>query len=268
MRYLLIYVVALANFSLPLNAHEFWISPKSSSVSLGDKVILDLQVGQMLVGQSYPYLSQKFGRYQITDNDGVHDLLSNEGDIPSAIYDATVPGLNIIAYHALPEQVTYDSLQEFADFLEEEGLGPVVNRHRERGLPDADFTEAYTRNAKALVQVGPAFEADQDLATGMEFELVALRNPYLPVTSVPVKLLWQGVGVPNAHVAVFQRVGRSVERTTYRTNDQGIVDILLRGEGFYMISAVHMEENEESSGAVWHSTWASLSFAIGSEIGE
>lgn len=268
MRLILTLGMVLANWSLPVDAHEFWISPWSSVVALGDEVILDLQVGQMLEGQSYPYLSHKFGRYQITDADGVHDLLGDEGDTPSVMYDATVPGLHVIAYHALPEQLTYDSLQEFADFLDEEGLSAIVNRHRERGLPDAGFTEAYTRNAKALVQVGPAFEADNDLATGMEFELVALRNPYLTGTSVPIKLLWQGVEVPNGQVAVFQRVGRSVERTTYRTNDQGIVDVLLRGEGFYMISAVHMEDSDESSGAVWHSTWASLSFAIGSEIGE
>lgn len=268
MRYVFTFAMVLFNWSLPLNAHEFWISPFSPIVSVGDEVILDLKVGQMLEGQSYPYLSHKFGRYQITNGDGVHDLLGNEGDTPSVVYDATVPGLHVIAYHALPEQLTYETFEEFVEYVDEEGLGFLVDRHRERGLPETGFIEAYTRNAKALVQVGPAFEADTDLATGMDFELVAMRNPYLPRASLPVMLLWQGVRVPNAQVAVFQRVGKSVVRTTYRTDDQGIADIVLRGGGTYLLSSVHMDERKEDTDAVWHSTWASLSFSLATEVAQ
>jgi uncharacterized GH25 family protein len=255
----------LAQFALPLHAHEFWVAPLWYEVSLGDEITLDLRVGQMLEGKSYPYLSHKFARYQITDADGVHDLVSNEGDTPSVVYDATVTGLHVIAYHSLPEQLTYETFQDFVDYLDEEGLRPIVDRHHERSLSETGFTEAYTRNAKALVQVGPVSEGDSDLATGMDFELIALRNPYLSSTSLPVKLLWQGEQVTGAQVAVFRRVGSVVERTTQLTNNQGIVDIPLRGEGMYLLSAVHMEETAEESGAVWHSTWASLSFAIAKE---
>jgi uncharacterized GH25 family protein len=258
----------LAHLALPLNAHEFWVEPLSYTVSVGEEIALDLRVGQTLEGQSYPYLSHKFARYQVTDADGVHDLLGIEGDIPSVLYDATVPGLHVIAYHARPEQLTYESFEDFNDFVDEEGLNSVVNRHRERRLPETGFTEAYTRNAKALVQVGPALEYDTDLATGMDFELVALRNPYLPGASLPVKLLWQGAQVSDAQVAVFQRDGNKVVRSTYRTNDQGIADIPLHAKGIYLLSSVHMEESAEDSGAVWQSTWASLTFAIVNEIVE
>ncbi len=261
-------IAAALAFSLPVQAHEFWVEPLSYEVSLGDEIAVDLKVGQLFEGRPYPYLSHKFGRYQITDADGVHDLISDEGDIPSVVYDATVPGLHVIAYDALAEQLTYDDFQDFVDFVEEEGLPATVERHRERSLPETGFTESYTRNAKALVQVGPALAADTDVATGMDFELVALRNPYLPGASLPVKLLRQGAPVPDAQVALFQRVGSKVERTIYRTNDQGVADIPLRGDGIYLLSAVHMAESAEDTGAVWHSTWASLTFAITEGVAE
>lgn len=256
----------LALWTLPLNAHEFWVEPRSFQVAVGGEVTLDLKVGQMLEGQSYPYLSHKFGRYQTSDATGVHDLIGDEGDTPSVVYDATVPGLHVISYHALPEQLTYDQFQDFIDFVEEEGLSSVVDQHRTRRLPDTGFTEAYTRNAKALVQVGSPIEGSTDQVTGLDLELVALSNPYLPAASLPVKLLWQDVEVANAQVAVFRRTGDEVTRTPYRTNARGIANISLPGDGTYLLSSVHMEETAEESGAVWHSIWASLTFAIGQEV--
>ncbi len=256
----------LAQCALPLNAHEFWVEPLDFQVAVGGEITLDLKVGQMLEGQSYPYLSHKFGRYQTTDATGVHDLIGDEGDTPSVVYDATAPGLHVISYHALPELLTYDNFRDFVDFLDEEGLSSVAELHRTRRLPDTGFTEKYTRNAKALVQVGSPIEGSTDQATGMDFELVALRNPYLPAVNLPVKLLWQDVEVPNAQVAVFRRMGDEVTRATYRTNARGIADIPLPGDGIYLLSSVYMEETAEDSGAAWHSIWASLTFAIEQEV--
>ena len=266
MRYLFILAALLAHWSLPLKAHEFWVEPLSFQVEIDGEVALDLKVGEMLEGQSYPYLSHKFGRYQITDAAGVHNLIADEGDIPSVVYDATVPGLHVIAYHALPEPLTYDALQDFADFLNEEGLGYVMDRHLARGLPETGFTEAYSRHAKALIQVGPPVAGSADQPTGMAYELVALRNPYLPGDRLPVQLLWQGTAVPDAQVAVFHRSGATVTRTTYLTDAQGIADIPLSGDGTYLLSSVRMEETPPDSGAAWHSIWASLTFAIEQEV--
>ena len=246
-----------------LEAHEFWVEPVTFQVDLGDEIAVDLRVGQMLAGRSYPYLSHKFARYEVTDSAGVHALLGNEGDLPSAAYAAAAPGLNIISYDALPERLTYDAFRDFVDFVEEEGLPTIAARHRERGLPDTGFVEAYTRNAKALVQVGPVKEGQNDTVTGMPFELVALENPYAGGATLPVRLLWQGNEVPGAQIALFRRSGTgAVIRTTYRTDETGMASIPLTGNGTYLLSAVHLEESPAESGAVWNSTWASLTFGL------
>ena len=243
------------------DAHEFWVEPLTYRVNLGDEIAVDLRVGQMLAGRSYPYLSHKFARYAVTDGAGVHPLLGNEGDLPSAAYAAAVPGLNIISYEALAEQLTYDTFQDFADFVAEEGLPAIATRHRERGLPDTGFVETYSRNAKALVQVGPVQEGQTDTVTGMPFELVALENPYAGGTTLPVRLLWQGNAVPGAQIALFRRSDTgTVIRTTYRTDATGMASIPLTGNGTFLLSAVHIEESPAESGAAWHSTWASLTF--------
>lgn len=252
---------ALTLCAATLHAHEFWVEPLSYQVQLGDEVRLDLRVGQMLQGRSYPYLSHKFARYELTDETGVRALSGNEGDLPSVVYKASVPGLHVVAYHALPERLTYDDFESFVAFVEEEGLATIIARHHERGLPETGFTEAYSRNAKALVQVGPMIDEQTDRVTGLPFELVALENPYSKRDKLSVRLLWQGVKVPGAQVALFHRIASGeVVRSTYRTDLDGVVSIPLMSGGTYLLSAVHLEERSAESGEVWHSTWASLAF--------
>lgn len=245
-------------------AHEFWIEPQAFRPDDSAPIVADLQVGQMMKGRSYPYLSHKFVSYTVTDRTGVQAVRGNEGDIPSLVHQTSTPGLHIVAYDAKAEKITYDEFADFSEYLEAEGLGPVIARHRERGLAETGFTEAYTRNAKALIQIGPVESADQDRATGLRFELVAQANPYGATReSLPVTLLWQGNPAANAQIAIFRKTAPdAVERTTVLTDADGNAAIPLAGGGQFLLSAVHMEEVAEDSGAAWLSTWASLTFGL------
>lgn len=247
-----------------LNAHEFWIEPETHQVDPGGTAVVDLRVGEMLKGRSYPYLSHKFESYTVTDRSGTRALAGNEGDIPSIRFRPEAPGLRIVAYHAKAEQVTFDEFESFAEYLTEEGHGAAISRHRERGLPEAGFTEAYTRNAKALIQVGPADPAETDRATGLPFELIARENPFaLTVPNLTVSLLQDGEAAANAQIAIFQKTGpENVERRIVRTDAAGNAEVSLAGGGQFLLSAVHLEEAPAESGVVWRSTWASLTFGL------
>jgi uncharacterized GH25 family protein len=258
----LCFVLALNVTSL--EAHEFWIEPEAHQVELGETAAIDLRVGEMLKGRSYPFLSHKFESYTLTDQSGTRTLGGDEGDIPSIRYRAETPGLHVIAYHAKAEEVIFDDFLTFSEYLEEEGHGAAVFRHRERGLPEVGFTEAYTRNAKALVQVGPADPVEADRVIGLPFELVARQNPYaMSAANLTVSLLWQGEPAPDAQIAIFQKSeADSVERQILRTDAEGNAEVSLVGGGQFLLSAVHLEETPAESGAVWRSTWASLTFAL------
>lgn len=244
-------------------SHEFWVAPDKFVAAVGDQVTLDLRVGQLLDGLSYPFFSRKFVRYDNTVSGETLPLDGREGDTPSLTFTADREGLNIISYHAIPEFLTYEAFSDFVEFVEEEGLAQIVDQHKERGLPDVGFTEGYSRNSKALVQIGPVMNGQMDEFTGMPYELIAMANPYAGQDTLEVKLLWQGEPVPDTQVAIFHRgVDGIVSRSLTRTEDTGVATIPTANAGFYMLSSVRLDERDADSGEVWHSTWAALSFGV------
>ena len=262
--YLRLGLVLLSAAASSAQAHQFWIEPEAYRIEIGAPLVADVRVGQMLEGESYPYLSHKFVSYTVTDRTGVRPVEADEGDIPSLVRKTTTPGLHIVAYDAKAERLTYDSMAEFSEYLEEEGLGHITARHVERGLPESGFTEAYTRNAKSLIQVGPVEPADEDRATGLRFELIARENPYgAALASLPVTLLWLGKPAANTQISIFRKPATGkVVRTKVLTDAEGNAAIPLAGGGQFLLGAVHMEEVDEQTGAVWLSTWASLTFGL------
>jgi uncharacterized GH25 family protein len=147
-------------------------------------------------------------------------------------------------------------------------LGDVVRLHKERGLAEAGFSETYTRNARALLQVGPANPSDVDRPTGMPLELVALENPFIDgLAEVEVQLLWQGAPVPNRQVTIFHRpdsedTAGEVTRDLATTDSEGQAVIPLTGEGFYLLNAVQIKPVDGADSVVWESHWATLTFAV------
>jgi uncharacterized GH25 family protein len=241
-------------------AHEYWIAAEPARVATGDRVDVRLFVGQMLEGTELPWLSHQTASFQVVTPGAAYDVVGVEGDLPAIAYLADEPGLNVVAQLTTPLTLTFDTFEQFSDYLDFEGLGAVLAEHRRRGLPDAGFTEAYVRTAKALVQVGPVRGEQTDRAVGLPFELVALANPYAGRSDLRVRLLWQGRPEAGTQVAVF-RQDDVVERTPFVTDAQGEVRIPLAAGSRYVLNAVHMEP-VEGEAHVWASTWASLSFAV------
>nr|WP_306267577.1 DUF4198 domain-containing protein [Pararhizobium sp. IMCC3301] len=267
-------LAALALAITDTKAHEFWIEPNVSQIETGDKFSATLNVGQDLAGSTYPYLPPRFDRFTMTIGGNTKPVEGRIGDNPALQMEAAQEGLHIIAYQSRGDVLTYVDPAKFQQFLDYEGLDWVLEAHQKRGLPTAYFKEIYTRFAKSLVQVGPYQEDDagQNQAVGLPIELVALQSPYAPQTSrVDVLLLREGKPLENIQVATFQRMNDStVARRLTRSNAEGVANITLDGGGFYLISAVQMEETdpakfkEDTAGRkpVWHSLWASLSFRL------
>lgn len=252
--------VGLATCLSPVAAHEFWIAPSDYSPTLGERVSATLNVGQMMSGTDLPFLSDRFDSFTITTSEGIENAAGNEGDTPALTYTAEVPGLHIIAHQATPHKLTYDRWEEFVEYLEYEGLGAIADSHRSRGLPESGFIEAYTRYAKALVQVGPVRAQDQDQSLGLALELVALANPYAQgINALPVKLTWRGAPLARSQISIFRR-GDEVIRTTVVTDAQGGAEIPIIEKGEYLLNAVFMEPVTGGGDVAWQSHWASLTF--------
>jgi uncharacterized GH25 family protein len=254
--------------AVPAFAHEFWIEPDAPRVEVGETVRSELRVGAMLSGEAYPYLSDQIVAARLHAPSGVNDIEGMEGDLPALTVAPSEPGLHVILYHAAPAYIEYEDFETFRNYLAYEGLDDVVRLHKERGLPDAGFSEAYIRNARALLQVGPADPNSLDRPTGMPLELIALQNPFVAgLTELDVQLLWQGAPVPNRQVSVFHRTqagetAGEVSRRLVATDAEGRATIPLTEGGFYLINAVQMKPAGAEEGIDWESHWATLTFTV------
>ena len=247
--------------SLTASAHEFWVAPQTYIAQAGEPIAVGLKVGQMMKGADYPYLSDKFQSFTITNRETTRNAEGVEGDIPALTFTAHEPGLHVIAFHAVPYPITFDTFLEFYDYLAYEGLGDIGRIHKSRGLPEAGITERYIRYAKGLVQVGPILAADIDRPLGLQFELIAEVNPYSPkLEALPVSLVWQGKPVAGRQISIFNDNG-AITRTLVTTDSEGRALIPLTSGGQYLLNAVHIEAVKDGE-AMWESHWASLTFGL------
>lgn len=243
-------------------AHEYWIDPVEFRLPAGEAILGDLRLGEDFKGSRYPYLPQKSVGAWIVDGDGKRPWRAFTGDLPALSEKPGPEGLHVIAYHSTASRLTYSESGKFAKFVDGQGLDGVLEAHRERGLAETGFDEAYTRCAKALVQSGGG--GGDDAPVGLPLELVAGANPYeLPddATELPVSLLWQGSPLADAQITIFRK-GEDVEQTTVRTDADGRAVIPLGTGGRFLLNAVHMIPWDEKPKDAWHSYWASLTFAI------
>ena len=246
-------------------AHEFWLEPLAPRVPEGGKLQADIRIGQDMAGTVYSYIPKWFKAFDIIENGQRRPVDSFIGDRPALNETATGAGLAQIVYRSEPDYLTYKNLEKFASFAANEGLDGALAAHRARGLPESGFEESYVRHAKALIAVGDGAGADS--LTGLPHELVAEANPYLtPLGApIPVRLYFDGVPRPGALVSVFRRApdgAVTVERL--RADGDGRIQTAT-APGVYLIGAVLLQEPPEdlaiSYGVVWHTVWASLTFA-------
>lgn len=256
--------VLVCGSGLQAAAHEFWISPEDYRPDVGQTVKAALLVGSDMAGEPYPWLSRNTREARMLSDSWSVDIVGREGDLPALSFAPQEEGLTQVIFHAQPSFVVFDKAETFTEYLEYEGLDWVLAAHVARGLPEVDFVERYTRNARALLQVGEARADQLDKPTGMPFELVALGNPYVEGTeAIDVRLTWQEVPEADQQVAIFIKdSAQVVTRSLVKTDANGVARIPLTGAGEYMLSAVHMEPLEGDVAAVWDSHWATLTFGI------
>lgn len=261
-------IAAFILVALPANAHEFWLGPLDYTLESGEFLQVEIRVGQDFKGNEFSFNPNQFFDYSITDSSGKNPIEGRLGDLPSVDMVPPNEGLVVLNHFSTTQLLTYTEDGKFEAFLESAGLDWVLEKHLERGLPLFDFKEGYTRFAKSLIAVGDG--SGRDIPTGMPLELVAQANPYTDdlTNGLPVRLLFNGQGLPRIKVKIFRLLpdGVTVENSYVHTNTSGLAVISVSDKGVYLINAVHMisttEDEFERTEAVWHSLWASMTFEI------
>lgn len=262
-------LLAVALLSIPQLGfgHEAWIDPERHMVAPGDRIVAAARVGEGYEGASYAFLPPQFLRFDYALGDVVAEVPSRIGDRPAVSMPAPGEGLVALILVSKDSSLVWDEWEKFASFVTHKDADFALDRHRERGLPDEGFKELYSRHAKSLVAVGDG--AGSDRAFGLETELVALENPYTGdmEDGLDVELLYRGEPRGEAQIEVFEKdAAGDVVISTVTTDAAGRATIPVRPGRRYMLDAVVLREpaadKAETSGAVWESLWANLTFAV------
>lgn len=244
-------------------AHEFWIEPEAHHVAPGDTIRAALRVGQDFKGSELPYLEGRFETFTVSGPHGTHDVSGTPGDRPAAQIGTDAKGLHILGYHSTANTLTFSTMEKFVNYIAYEGNPWALDAHRAAGMPETGFKERYTRNAKALVQVGPVQPGDGDRALGLPIELIAQAHPadLGAGDRLPVLLLWQGEPLAGQRINIFTK-GTEGPPPHVVTDAQGHAEVPLPRAGRYLINAVHMFPLDAEGPVHWESFWASLTFAV------
>lgn len=256
---------ALVLAALPARGHEFWISPQTYTVPAQGQLTADLRVGENFEGVAYAYLPQNFERFDLVAGAQVVAVEGRPGDRPALAMPAPTEGLVVVVHQTGDSTLTWDTAQNFEDFVRHKDMAWALEENRARGIPETGFREVYSRYAKSLIAVGEG--AGEDGAAGLETEIVALANPYTDALpdGLPVKVLYRGEPRADAQVEVFAKApDGTVQDLFYRTDAQGVALIPVVPGVEYLVDAVVLRavEPQTETDPVWETLWASLTFRM------
>ncbi|KQI67229.1 hypothetical protein AN189_16670 [Loktanella sp. 3ANDIMAR09] len=258
-------VLALALIAGPVSAHELWLEPEDFTIAPEATMTVEIVNGSDFVGQSLPYLPQRFAAFMNFTPEGASNVPGRIGDQPAVQSQPPAEGLNVLAYQSRENLVTYNDWQTILDFVEHKDLTGFLEAHAARGFAQEPFTEIYSRYSKSLIGVGNAQGSDQ--RTGLETEIVALTNPYTDDLSdgMRFQLWYRDAPRANVRFEVFDRApdGR-VTQTFYVTDAQGMVSVPVQPGHDYMADAVLIREPSqrlaEANNAAWETLWANMTW--------
>ena len=249
----------------PAFAHEFWIEPLDYAIQPGERLVADVRVGENFRGNAFSFNPARHRRSAIVTSEGEEVVASRIGDRPAVNQRIEEPGTAIVVHETEDSTLTYDSAETFANFVAYEGLGGVLERHRERGLPDTGFTEIYSRSVKSLVRVGDG--PIEDRALGLPVEIVVEGDPRdAAERGEPLTITAYDGTAPRAGalVNVFSKPARGEGETTLepmRLDENGRLELSVEPSRHYLLNTVVMREREPETGAAWESLWGSITFS-------
>jgi len=258
-------MVSMLFLARSVAAHEFWLEPMKSGLSVGDTIAVNIKVGTDMKGNTQVYNPRSFTDFVHVHGGNLSRVQGVFGDVPAAVIPDAEDGLHILAYASSANKLTYDKYEKFTEFLQYHGLEEFIDAHDARGLSREGIKETYFRFSKALVPVGTGGGEDREL--GLPLELTVIGSPFTPAEAISMRLTFRKEPYAGRQVEVFWQADRGVPavRSVYQSDANGLVQFP-RKSGKYLVNAVRLEEPPEriaeQLGSVWQSVWASSTFWI------
>ena len=250
-----------------LKSHEFWIEP--SDYFLQDKKLeAHLKVGQEFEGMRLMYDPNRFESFKILSGSKNKKITveGTIGDVPAINFKPNLKGLLIIYHETKDQLVDYKKFSKFESFVTEKGFKNLIGIHQEKKLPLENFVESYRRYAKSLIAYNGV--GGKDKKTGLLFEFVLSNNPYgeLKDNMIEAILYYKKRPYPQNLVSIFiKEESGKIHMKQVSTDDKGRFLFSVKpGETYLLDSVIILPKkgNPSKKEPIWHSIWASTTFAI------
>jgi uncharacterized GH25 family protein len=159
---------------------------------------------------------------------------------------------------------SHQSAARFNAYAEEEGLTPALETRAAKGLRAIDASERYSRQTKALVQVGDGgAQAAVTRPVGLALEIVPEVSPYaLPrSTALPVRVLYEGRPLAGALVKLTDLTHDAAPLEQHRTDGEGRAGFAMPRGGAWMMDVVWTRPLVDE-GVDFETVFSSLSFGF------
>ena len=253
-------------------AHEFWIQPERFWLPVDASTPMILQVGTGTERQRSRLPVRRVLRFDATAPDGAASDLRPALTLGAETADGALgfsrPGAYVVTLRSDAAAQSHLSAARFNAYAEEEGLTPALETRAARGLQAIDASERYSRQTKALIQVGDG--GDQDAVTrpvGLTLEIVPETSPYaLPrPASLPVRVLYEGRPLAGALVKITDLAHDAAPREQHRTDGEGRAGFAMPGDGAWMMDVVWTKPLADE-GVDFETVFSSLSFGFPARV--
>ena len=263
-------LLATIGFAAPAAAHDFWIEPAAYWTSPDATTALTLQAGHGPERQRSRIPLRRVIRFTASTPTGTNLDLRDGLTLGAAAADGgfrlSTPGGHVLVLQTDDHAQSHLPAVRYNAYLKDDGLTPALTWREQNHQADQDGAESYSRQAKALVQVGPPGGAQEEITRplGLKLEIVPERSPYaLPrAACLPIQVYFEGRPLAGALVKLTDLSHDETPIETHTTDGSGRSQFKIPGPGRWLLNVVWTKRAPPSSEADFETTFSSLSFGL------
>ena len=264
-------IVAMSCMGIPcVRSHDFWVQPASYRVIAGTESSLTLQVGHGPFRQRSLIPLKRILRFEAIGPGGSREDLRSRLQLGGRMSDGTIEftpqGVYVLVLQTDARAYSLLPAIRFNDYLRYEGLTPALE-YRERSHRMAmDGSESYSRQAKALVQVGSPSGRQPQVTkpVGLVLEIVPDVDPYATPRprTLPVHVLYEGRRLAGALVMLTNLEHDANPVEVQVTDRNGEAQFATPQSGEWLLNVIWTKLAPRAADTDFQTVFSSLSFGF------
>lgn len=262
-------------YGLSADAHDFWVQPAEYWLQPQTASSITLQVGHGPFRQRSPIPLSRISRFEAIGPDGLANGLRGTLHLGGSAGDGELvfpqPGAYVLVLETDNRAQSHLPAIRFNDYLTVEGLTPALEQRDRLQQTDRDGSENYSREAKAIVQVGLPDANSQRQVTrplGLPLEIVPEETPYAQPRPrvLPVRVIYEGQPLEGALVKLTHLENVATPFETHLTDRMGRATFLMPTEGSWLLNVIWTKPLPRSRETDFETIFSSLSFGFSSGV--